>query len=96
MGMSTHVVGIKPPDAEWRRMKKVWDACKEAGISAPGEVYEFFEGEAPDDVGVLVDEDKLGKAVEEYNSDSDPSSGFEVDLTKLPKDVKKIRFYNAW
>lgn len=27
MGMSMHVVGYKPADEHWKKMKAAWDAC---------------------------------------------------------------------
>jgi hypothetical protein len=47
MGMSTHVVGFKPPDEKWRKMKAVWDACEAAGTDPPAAVSKFFEGDVP-------------------------------------------------
>lgn len=95
MGMSTHVVGIKPPDAKWKKMKAVWDACKSAGISVPDEVCEFFGNETPDPKGVVVELEKQG-CVSKYNDADRTAAGFEVDVTKLPADVKIIRFSNSW
>jgi hypothetical protein len=97
MGMSTHVVGIKPPDETWKKMKKIWDSCLEADISPPPEVRNFFGGSPLDDAGVVVEERELRHqydAIEDYSADM--SAGIEVDLTKLPKDIKIIRFYNSW
>ncbi len=94
MGMSMYVVGIKPPDAKWNKMKKIYDACQEADMDVPDAVMDYFDGEDPDDKGVLLDESRLGKAVSEYCVEG--CSGFEVELSKLPKDVKILRFYNSW
>jgi hypothetical protein len=99
MGMSTFVVGIKPPDDHWRRMKAAWDACQAAGIEPPDTVYEFFNGEPPDEKGVVVglDEftgDRRHESVTEWSSDT--GEGYEVDVTKLPKDVTVVRFWNSW
>lgn len=54
MGMSTHVVGIRPPDAKWKQMKAVWDACQVAGVEPPDEVAEFFDHSPPDPSGIEV------------------------------------------
>ncbi len=92
MSMSTHVVGIRPPDAKWKKMKAVWDACKLADISTPDEVYEFFAGEEPDDAGVVVEIEK-SIAVTAWGDDG--RAGFEVNIGRLPQDVTVIRFYNS-
>lgn len=100
MGMSTHIVGVKPPDEKWKRMKKVWDACKAADISIPDEVVEFFNNEEPDDKGIVIDfgssysGQKTNPCVRKWSEDT--SSGFEVDLKLVPHDVTIIRFYNSW
>jgi hypothetical protein len=95
MGMSTRVVGFRPPDAKWKRMKDIYDACESAEIELPAAVMEFFDGEDPNDSpgGVLVDLDK-SKCVTPYRSDD--AEGFDVDITKLPKDVTILRFTNSW
>lgn len=91
MGMSTHVVGFKPPNEKWRKMKSIYDACEEAGVTAPDEVYDFFEDCKPDPAGVQVD---LKKVVKPWHDEC--SDGFEIDLKALPKDVTVIRFFNSW
>lgn len=92
MSMSTFVYGIKPPNAEWKKMKAVWDACCEANIEVPEEVREFFGDESPDPSGVLVDL-KEAKVARPYHEEGE---GFEVDIDSLPKGVKTIRFVNTW
>ncbi len=92
MSMSTHVVGFRPADEKWKKMKAVWDACKMAGTEVPNTVIQFFGGEAPGDKPGM--EVKLDRAVIEWNDDY--RQGYEVDLTKLPPDVTVLRFYNSW
>jgi hypothetical protein len=92
MGMSTHVVGFKPADAKWKKMKAVWDACDEAKTEVPDSVEKFFDGVYPGDApGMFVN---IEKATTEWGDNG--CSGYEVDLTKLPKDVTVIRFFNSW
>ena len=52
MGMSSHVYGMVEPDGYFLRMKKVYDVCKEANVSLPDEVHDYFEGHDPDKVGI--------------------------------------------
>ena len=89
MGMTSIVYGIKPPNERWKRMKAIWEACDEADIPIPDEVDEYFDCGAPDEKGVIVEIPS-----EKYSEEA--SSGFEIDLDKLPKDVKRIRFLNSW
>lgn len=93
MGMSTHVVGFRPPDERWKKMKAAWDACKAAGIEIPDEVLAFFNYVAPDPRGVEVEIEKL-PCTKEFSTDS--KSGFEINVTKLPDGVTVVRFYNAY
>jgi hypothetical protein len=96
MGMSTHIIGFKPPDDKWRKMKAVWDACEAASVEPPAEVEKFFEYETPDVVGVRVTCGALTDcgAVVEWRDDT--RDGFEVHVGKLPPDVTVLRFYNSW
>jgi hypothetical protein len=91
--MSTYVQGFKPPNEKWKKMKKAWDACADAGIGTPEEVDSFFGNEFPDEAGVKVE-------IEEHECCSEiegnAQTGFEIDVTKLPKDVTVIRFVNSW
>jgi hypothetical protein len=91
MSMSTHIVGFRPADQKWKEMKAIWDACTKAGVDIPDAVDEFFDGEDPGDKP--GDEVVLGAAVKEWSVDE--QDGYELDLSKLPPDVKFIRFYNA-
>lgn len=96
----TYIVGVRPPDEKWKKMKAVWDACKAAGTEIPKDVYEFFDHETPDDKGVLV-ELSSGKdgphheCVSSYD-DNDCQEGFEIDVSKIPKDITIIRVVNHW
>lgn len=92
MGLSTHVVGIKPPDQRWREMKAIWDACVAAKVAVPRAVETFFDGDVPNTLGVEVHD--LGEACVRYGDDA--REGFDIYVDKLPPDVKIIRVYNAW
>jgi hypothetical protein len=92
MSMSTHVVGFRPADDDWKKMKEVRKACIRAGVEVPGSVERFFGDQDPDtDEGVEV---SIEGALKEYTSDA--CQGFDVDISKLPKGLKIIRFYNAY
>lgn len=91
MSMSTHVVGFRPPDDKWKKMKEAYDACHKAGVMVPPEVDDFFEGEEPSNNDMQVD---ISKAVKPFRADM--QEGYEVDITKLPKDVKVVRFFNSY
>ena len=95
MSMSTHVVGFRPPDEEWKKMRAVWDACNRADITVPAAVLDFFNFTSPDDSGVEVELGKY-KCITEYHPPESPRQGYEVDVRKLPPDIVMIRFYNSY
>jgi hypothetical protein len=94
MGMSTHVIGFRPPDSRWQAMKTVWDACWAAGVPVPEEVEDFFDGTEPDAHGVEVSLETVG-AIKEWG-DKRGRAGYELDVSKLPKGVTVVRFFNSW
>jgi hypothetical protein len=85
------------------RRKIPGDVCdlqslREKQRSIPKEVEEFFAGKEPDEAGVVVNLKPSEKGpVQEYHPEEyDTIEGFEVDLRKLPPDVKIIRFINSY
>lgn len=93
MSVRMHVVGIRPPDEKWLAMKKIFDACREVDIEPPLEVQKFFNAGPPDDAGVVL-RLTLTTCLREWADVC--SQGYEIDLDKLPPDIKIIRFYNSW
>lgn len=93
MGMSTYVVGIKPANDRWSQMKEIWDVCDKADVNVPKQVIDFFDQCVPDEKGVLIE---LGghECLCEWGNEH--QSGFEVDIRKIPEDIKIIRFINSW
>ena len=89
MSMSTHIIGFRPTDERWKKMKAIWDSCEEMNINIPDEVSEFFQGEKPDPTGIEVSLPNR-KWNDEYRE------GFEIDVKAIPKNVTIIRFYNSW
>lgn len=95
MGMSVFVYAIKPADEKHEQMRAVWEACKKAKVAPPADVYKFFNGEAPDPRGVVMRLPETGGAVHIYSTDSGEDR-FDIDLTKLDKDVKVVRVTLAY
>jgi len=94
MGMSTNIIGFRPPDEKWKKMKAAWDSCREAGIDLPDELWEFFGGSGPDEAGIKIDLEEEEGVVEDYTGDGE--SGYDVLLSNLPDSIDRIRFYNSW
>ncbi len=89
MSMSTHVIGFKPPDEKWHKMKAIWDSCEEVEIDPPDAVCDYFNGKEPDEAGVEV-------TILTEKWVDDMREGVQIYIDKIPKDVKIIRFYNSW
>lgn len=88
-----YIKGIHPPDDEYQQMKAVYDACSAAKIPVPDRVMEFFDWQAPNPNGTMVDLD-LSPAISEWRENE--REGFEVELAKLPKNITHLRFYLSW
>ena len=89
MGMSTHVVGIRPADADFQKRAEIFARCRELEIDPPSAIADFFDGCEPDPAGVIV-------AITSSEWTGPDSQGCEVILSDLPEGVKVIRFYNSW
>lgn len=85
------ISGFIPPDSKWKAMKSIYDACKKAGVSLPKEVIEFFNGELPDDNGREVN---LANITNEIHKEG--MHGWELEIERIPKNVKIIRFYASF
>lgn len=100
MEMPMSVEAFKPPNEKWKTMKAVWDACDRAGLEPPEEVIEYFNGESPDEVGVKVGDWGMGtpKLYPPWLAQwrTPMQHGFEIDTSKLPKDVSIVRFVCPW
>jgi len=102
MSMSTFVFGVRPPDDKWKGMKAVRDACIKVGTPVPEEVEKFFNYEKPDDKGILVEftMDNKGKVsngcCKPFYDENNCYEGFEIELSKVPKDITILRFVNGW
>jgi hypothetical protein len=86
--MSTHIYGVVPGDDEkFEIMARIYNDCEKIGATVPFDVLEFFDHEKPDPKGLILG---IKEAITECEG------GFEVDITKLPKHVKFVRFVNKW
>ena len=83
------IEGLKKPDEFWVKMKAIWDACKDANITAPMAVRDFFGEKEPDPKGDTVD--LVGSACVTRVCEG-ISKGFEVEVSEIPQGVKVLRF----
>ena len=98
MGMSTYIRGFIPnTDAEYKKHAKVLVACAEAEVELPKQTADYFGSkEAYEELLEEKLEVKLKNGTHYKAWSSDMQEGYEVDLTKLPKGVTKLRFYNSY
>ena len=97
--MSTHITAFIPDtDETYQKHKKVLLACLEAEVELPEKTAEYFGGYKYPELCYL--DEKLTfslKEGEHYRPYRSPGMyGFEIDLDKIPKEVKTIRFYNSY
>lgn len=93
------VVGIRPPDEVWKAMKKIWDECVEDGIDIPQSLRAFFNHEEPNPAGVIVG---IAEALSwrdcalPFADEERGFAGWEIDLSKLPRGITSLRFYQKF
>ena len=92
MGVSYHIIGIKPADEKYNQMKTIYELCESANVSIPKEVREFFSGTTPGTRGLetYLSEMEPDPLVIEDTSEDDYR--LIVDLRKLPDDIKILAF----
>ena len=100
MGMSTHIRAFMPDtDPEFNKHKKLALACDDANVSLPKETAEYFGCDVDDFYSDLIEEKLEIDLIkdEHFVIYTDiMSEGYEVDLTRIPKGVTKLRFYNSY
>lgn len=105
MGMSTHVKGIRDlSHPNMQKHLKVVEACIDAGVPVPEDTKKFFgpTDEDPDNLApgnfdsflCEIESTDLGEAARDWKNEYE--EGIEVEVAKLPPEVKVIRFYNSW
>lgn len=95
MSMSTHIVAYIPDtDPEYIKHKKIFELCIESDVSLPVETEAYFPNDIDDPEEKLEINLVEGEHYKNWRDES--REGFEIELSKLPKSVTKIRFFNAY
>lgn len=89
--MSNMLVGFVPPDAKWKKMQEAWMACKNADVEVPVEIEDFFDGADPLEDGAQIDLENITQ-----NWSGEGEDGLEIDVSRIPKNVKKLRFVHIY
>ena len=93
MGMSTYVYGIKAPSARHKTMAQIRDACKALGIDEPLEVERYFENQ----YGTDASGERMDLPADSYADwSAEMQNGYQVEVAKLPPEVKYVRFVNSY
>ena len=92
MSMCTYVQGLKPKTEEYEKKLHIYNACREINVTPPEDILRFFDGEVCEE-GIITELPK--EAMSNYMDDC-CRDFFEVDLTKIPSDVTKIRLVNSY
>lgn len=100
MGMSTHIEAFIPDtNSEYQKHKEILEMCIKHDVYLPEQTAVYF-GQSVPYIGLLDEKLRLelkeGINYTNWSDSEEGSQGFEVDLTKLPKGVTKLRFYNNW
>ena len=91
MGMSVNIWGVRDLSKQFRLMMNVKIACDLGKIDYPKDIYDFFGPDAYESEEYLAEKMETIK-IEFDEPNIDDIDRYEVDLLKLPEDVKKIRF----
>ena len=91
MGISVNIQGLKPVTEDYKKRLYIYKSCRELGIRPPEEIEEYFEYDSePCDEGIIV---RFKENVVKESSDADYCRYYyDVDLSKLPNDITKVRF----
>lgn len=91
MSMSIYVQGLKPITEDYLKRLQIYESCRELKISPPEEIRRYFEYDTePCDEGIIVSLNK--DAVSEGTDAKYCREYYDVDLSKLPEGVTKVRF----
>ena len=92
MSMYTYVQGLKPVTEDYKKRLEIYKSCRELKISPPEEIRKYFE-----DDGELCDEGIIVRLKDEVVKKSTDANYcreyyYDVDLSKLPEGLSKVRF----
>ena len=97
MSVGLSVQAVKEPTEEYAAKVAVWRACEAAGVDIPDEILEYFDHEEPDPTGMTT---YLGGECFTNHPcatifQTEDYYGLEIDLSKLPDGVTRIRAFLA-
>jgi len=100
MSSTAFVLGVVPADKRYKEMLDIQTMCLSAGVTIPKEVSDFFGGAPrPSETGHnvplgILGSDNVDHVCASHYSDA-LASGIEIDVGKLPGNIKFIRFLRS-
>ena len=98
MGMNTYIKGVRDLDGEFKRMMDMKKLCDSKGFSYPKEVMEYFGsliGESDAYIREEMETIDLPKDLV-IESQDDSREFFDIEIDRIPKEVKILRFVNSY
>lgn len=95
MGCSIGVEGVRDLDGRFAEMMEVKQLCDKRDMSYPKEVQEYFKGylgESDEYIKKGMEAIEIPKAAQREGS-NDYQDFIEIELSKLPEELKVLRFY---
>ena len=96
MSMSLHVKGIVMPDDQHKKIMAVVKACHEAKVDLPAMVEKYFKGTDYEgsEPGYILEECGEGMSIRVPQESWSVSEcqGIDVEISKLPPNITKLRF----
>lgn len=96
MGMSTSIVGVRDLDKQFAKMAAVKEACEKAGIEYPPGLLAYFSSPGENIAYLRQEMEEVDISAAITKTSEDATNTWEVDLKKLPEDVKAVRFSNGY
>lgn len=96
--MTTKIIGfVSDTSDDYKKHKEILLMCIKHSVSMPSETQKYFGSNYA--YIELLDEKlefklNFNEHYDEYSADM--QHGFEVNLTKLPKKITRLRFYNDY
>jgi hypothetical protein len=95
MGMSVSVKGVRDLSVKFDMMMNIKKVCDNGNVGYPAELDEYF-GDMVDEHPDFIRSEMEEMDIEYMETHPDSSNIFEVDLSKIPEDVSKIRFIMSY
>ena len=91
MGMYVDVKGVRDLSMNFEKMMNVKKACDDADVGYPVVIEEYFGSNVDESEDMIRSEMELAD-IAYIETHPDSADVYEIELSKIPEDIKKIRF----